>query len=74
MPTIRKFMQVMDLGNGRTMHSRVMDADEDGDVVEEIVIVSTDIEEPTDIPFVLVPDGKGRYTLNANDDDDDMGS
>ena len=33
-----------DLGGGRTMHVRTMEADEDnGDVVEEVVIVATDI-------------------------------
>ena len=66
----RKFMQVMDLGSGRTMHRRDMEADDDGNVVQEIVIVSTDIEEPTDIPFVMA-DGKGRYTLDANPDPDE---
>ena len=34
-----EFMQAMDLGDGRTMHVRVMDADGDGNVVEEVVIV-----------------------------------
>ena len=68
-----KFAQMADLGksNGfdRTKHVREMEADADGDVVTEIVIVSTDIEEPMDIPFVIV-DGMGRYTLNANKNDD----
>ena len=40
-----KFMQAMDFGDGRTMHTRAMDADEDGNVMTEVVIVSTDIEE-----------------------------
>ena len=34
-----------------------MDADDDGDVSTEVVIVSTDIEAPTDIPFANWPDG-----------------
>ena len=46
-----KFMQAMDLGGGRTMHVREMDADEDGDVVEEVVIVSTDITAPKAVAF-----------------------
>ena len=41
-----EFMQVMDFGDGRTMHTRTMDADEDGVVITEVVIVSTDIEAP----------------------------
>ena len=36
----------MDFGDGRTMHVREMKADDDGNVVEEVVIVSTDIERP----------------------------
>ena len=28
---------------------------------EEVVIVSTDIDAPTDIPFVMDEDGNGRY-------------
>ena len=39
---------------------------------EEVVVVTTDIEAPTDIPFVMADaDSKGRYTLNANDDEGD---
>ena len=52
-----------------TMHVLKMDADGDGNVVEEVVIVSTDIDAPTDIPFVkdvTDTDSKGRYELNAN--------
>ena len=39
----------------------------------EVAIVSTDIEAPTDIPFVKPdPDSsEGRYVLNANDDEDE---
>ena len=46
-----KFALYMDLGNGRTMHTREMDADADGDVVEEVVIVSTDIAAPKAVAF-----------------------
>ena len=68
-----EFMQAMDFGDGRTMHVLKMDADEDGNVVEEVVIVSTDIDPPTDIPFAKADeaDTKGRYLLNANPDGDD---
>ena len=38
------------------MHVRKMDADEDGDVVEEVVIVTTDIKEPEAKPFADVQD------------------
>ena len=46
-----KFTQAMDLGGGRTMHTRAMAADDDGNVVEEVVVVSTDIEGPTAVAF-----------------------
>ena len=56
-------------GFSSTMHVLKMDAGEDGNVVEEVVIVSTDIDAPTDIPFVDDGDGNGgRYTLNTNPD------
>ena len=46
-----KFMQAMDLGGGRTMHTRTMEADADGDVEKETVIVTTDIEAPKGVAF-----------------------
>ena len=46
-----KFEMAEDLGGGRTMHVRTMEADDDGDVVEEVVIVSTDIEAPKATAF-----------------------
>ncbi len=46
-----KFMQAMDLGGGTTMHVRAMDADDDGNVVEEVVMVTTDIEAPKAVEF-----------------------
>ena len=49
-----EFALAMDLGNGRTMHTRTMDADADGNVVEEVVIVSTDIDAPKATPFAMV--------------------
>ena len=46
-----KFMQAMDLGGGTTMHARAMAADDMGNMVEEVVIVSTDIEAPMAVAF-----------------------
>lgn len=57
-----QFALAMDLGGGRTMHSRAMEADADGNVVEEIVIVSTDIEAPKATPFTTV------YPLDQRED------
>ena len=54
----------MDLGNGRTMHTRTMDADADGNVVTEVVIVSTDIEAPKATAFAMVINRWG-VRLNA---------
>ena len=61
-----KFMQAMDLGGGRTMHTRAMAADSDGNVMEEVVIVSTDIEAPSPTAFAMVT----GQALNARDLDD----
>ena len=61
-----KFMQAMDLGSGRTMHTRAMAADSDGNVMEEVVIVSTDIEAPSPTAFAMVT----GQALNARDLDD----
>ena len=49
-----KFAQAMDFGDGRTMHVRAMEADADGNVVEEVVIVSTDIAAPVATAFAKV--------------------
>ena len=49
-----QFTQTMDLGDGTTRHTRTMDADSDGNVVEEVVIVSTDIEAPVATAFGMV--------------------
>ena len=59
-----KFLQAMDLGGGRTMHVRTMPADSNGNVTEEVVVVSTDIEAPTATPFAMVP----GQALNADAD------
>ena len=49
-----EFAQAMDMGDGRTMHVLTNEADDDGNVVEEVVVVSTDIEEPTATAFATV--------------------
>ena len=58
------FMQTMDMGNGRTMHIRTMPADANGNVADEVVVVSTDIEAPTATPFAMAP----GQALNADAD------
>ena len=57
-----KFAQAMDLGGGRTMHVRTMDATDDGDVVEEVVVVSTDIAGPRAVAFAKFEDDEGMAT------------
>ena len=54
------FEQRADLGGGTTMHVLAMDADDDGNVVEEVVMVHTDVEAPTPTAFAMVE------TLDAN--------
>ena len=61
-PANPQFMQAMDLGDGTTMHVR-----DNGMGEEEVVVVTTDIEAPTDIPFVLADDNMGRYTLDPDE-------
>ena len=53
-PANPQFAQARDLGGGRTMHVRTMEADANGNVVEEVVIVSTDIDAPKATPFAMV--------------------
>ena len=57
-----EFEQAMDLGGGTTMHRRVMDADSDGNVEDEVVIVTTDIGAPKPTAFKMV----AGQALNAN--------
>ena len=52
--------QDVDLGVGRTMHVRTMPENEDGEVVEEVVIVKTDIKAPKATLFAKVPGGGRR--------------
>ena len=63
-----KFMQAMDLGGGRSMHVRAMAPNDDGETMEEVVIVATDIEEPKATPFAKV----AGQMLNARDLDTDV--
>lgn len=57
--------EATNVSDGLTMHTYTKDA------VEEIVMVSTDIEAPTDIPFAVDGDNMGRYTLDTNPDPED---
>ena len=70
-----EFTLYKDLGEGRTMHTRKMEADVDGNVVEEVVIVSTDIAAPRAVPFAKYEsDAMGTLTqmLDANPKTTDM--
>ena len=71
-----KFTQAMDLGSGRTMHVRTMeaDADNDNDVVEEVVIVRTDIEAPKATAFAKVPGQALNFDLDNTMDADNDGT
>ena len=64
----QKFELYMDLGEGRTMHTRAMEADDDGNVVEEVVIVRTDIAAPKAVAFAKFVDAMGMtiQVLDAN--------
>ena len=63
-----KFMQDMDLGPGTTRHTRTMEADTDGNVVEEVVVLTTDIEAPKSTAFAMV----AGQELNARDLDENV--
>ena len=73
-PANPQFALAMDLGNGRTMHTREMEATDDGDVVTEVVIVATDIAAPRAVAFAKfeVRNAGGEVTtpqvLNFNTD------
>ena len=61
------FMQA-DVSDGTTMHTRTMDADADGDVVEEVVMVYTDIEAPKATAFAMVAGQTLDVTTNTDND------
>ena len=63
-----EFEQRKDFEDGRTVHVLANEADVDGNVVEEIMIVYTDIDAPTATAFAMV-DGQ---TLDARDLDEDV--
>ena len=64
------FMVAMDFMDGRTMQTRTMDADDDGNVMTEVVIVSTDIEAPKAVEFAKLEteDGMTPQALNVSTD------
>ena len=61
-----KFAQMMDFGDGRTMHVR-----DNGMGEEEVVIVSTDIDEPTATPFAMVNGQTFDVSTNTMNDEPD---
>ena len=65
-----KFVQAMDLGGGTTMHVRAMEADDDGNVVEEVTMVTTDIEAPKGVEFAKFEamDGTTPQALDVRKD------
>ena len=63
-----KFLQAMDFGGGRTMHVRTMEANDDGEVVEEVVVVRTDIDAPKATPFAMVAEQTLDVSTNTDND------
>ena len=61
------FMLAADMMDGRTMHTRTMEADADGNVMTEVVIVATDIEAPDAVPFAMWESGLDGATPQALD-------
>ena len=66
-----KFTQAADLGHSRTMHTRMMKADDDGNVMTEVVIVRHDRDAPTLVEFEKFesPDGMTPQELDVDLDD-----
>ena len=60
-----KFDLVMELGDGLFRYSREQEADDDGNVEEEVVMVRTDIEAPTATAFAKV--AGQELTVMSND-------
>ena len=63
-----EFVPVMDLGDGRTMLVRAFEADSAGSVVEEVVVLGTDIDEPAATPFATVPGQTLNVSTNTAND------
>ena len=68
-----KFMLARDFGDGRTMHTRTMEANDDGEVVTEVVIVSTDIDAPKATAFATVYDLDANPKTTGEDDYQSLG-
>ena len=64
--------QDVGLDGGRTMLVLTMEPGDDGEVVEEVVIVKTDIDAPKATPFAMVRNPAGELTqeLDTSTDDD----
>ncbi len=72
-----EFMHAMDLGGGKnafSMHTRTMEADDDGNVEEEVVIIGTDIEAPKATAFAKVAGQALNVDLELSEDADNDGT
>ena len=70
-----EFAMDEDLGGGLTKHVRTMAANDEGEVVEEVVMVSTDIDAPKATAFAMVAEQMlNARDLNATVDADEDGN
>ena len=69
-----QFAQSGDPGGGAIKYVRRMGADEDSDMVEEVVVFSTDIEAPVATPFAEVDGQFLNVDLKPYEDADDNGT
>ncbi len=60
-----QFSEVVGFANG-SMQVRTMKENDDGETESEVVVVRTDIAEPTARPFAVDGDNKGVYMLNVD--------
>ena len=54
-----KFSKAMDLGSTGQMHTRTMEADDDGNVMTEVAVVYTDIAAPKAVAFAKFQNAEG---------------
>ncbi len=66
----KKFAEAVNFANG-SMQVRTMDADDDGNVAEEVVVVRTDITAPKATKFTTVYPINATTGVNTNMDNDD---
>ncbi|MDE0176758.1 MAG: hypothetical protein OYH76_22045 [Defluviicoccus sp.] len=63
-----KFSKAMDLGSTGQMHTRTMEADDDGNVMTEVAVVYTDIAAPKAVAFAKFQNAEGTATQTLNID------